>query len=387
MAKPKAIITGHDGREVSIITKAENVLFDNGDTAQSILETDRNKTFTPIIKSSKSMFKVGQGDSVDYSANVADGAYESCVLKGRTLVNLISSQTPIKQTLVTNDYEIKYLKASTKYMAIFTITSNGENNRAGILIDDATWNSENILCQTGLNKIILATTSETTIGVRIRHSASETTQITSSHVVLIEYQDGMENWDIPYFTGMCDVKSPILTNVNMLDTLQEGYKSNILTCETYFDEVSQSDKVIVLRSLPNEVFDTLNVNTGEYIVEIGERAYQIGDLELLDVYTDGVTTHYKLTTPIVRKVSLSGYPYAYKDGHVIVSSGSTEQSLTPKIEYSLVTNRNGQIQVNQKMVVKQQKQLDYLEKVIVANVVVSSYEQTLTSLNYELSRV
>lgn len=291
MAKPKAIITGHDGREVSIITKAENVLFDNGDTAQSILETDHNKTFTPTIESSKSMFKVGQGDSVDYSLNVVDGAYESCVLKGVT----------------------KYIDKDT-------------------------------------NEIL-------------------DTFIEGRNLSLI------------------DVKSPILTNVNMLDTLQEGYKSNILTCETYFDEASQSDKSIVLRSLPDGICDTLNVETAEYIVEIGERVYQVGDLELLDVYTDGVTTHYKLATPIVHKVSLSGYPYAHKDGYVILSSGSTEQSLTPNVEYSLPINRTGQIQVNQKMVEKQQKQLDYLEKIIVANVVVSEYEQTLSSLNYELSRV
>ena len=32
--------------------------------------------------------------------------------------------------------------------------------------------------------------------------------------MLIEYQEGMENWDIPYFTGLCDVKMPILRNVS-----------------------------------------------------------------------------------------------------------------------------------------------------------------------------
>ena len=44
------------------------------------------------------MFKVGQGDNADYSSNVANGAYESCVLKGNTKVNLI--QEPSSQDVV-----------------------------------------------------------------------------------------------------------------------------------------------------------------------------------------------------------------------------------------------------------------------------------------------
>ena len=29
--------------------------------------------------------------------------------------------------------------------------------------------------------------------------------------MIIEYQEGMENWDIPYFEGMQSVKMPVLT--------------------------------------------------------------------------------------------------------------------------------------------------------------------------------
>ena len=29
--------------------------------------------------------------------------------------------------------------------------------------------------------------------------------------MIIEYQEGMENWDIPYFEGMTSVKAPVLT--------------------------------------------------------------------------------------------------------------------------------------------------------------------------------
>ena len=247
-------------------------------------------------------------------------------------------------------------------------------------------------------------------------------------------------------------------------------------------EIREVDKTIVLRSLPNGVCDTLNVETGEYMQRIGEcrldgseawypyrnehhgvgkstfQAYCTRDLpktknnepincDLLvqgdlayngniDVtkyqtnyihnYTDGtytvnrmfvsvnkemfggnaqnnydeamikfkswvasnpITVQYELTTPIIKTVDLSGYPFSYENGHVQLSSGHSGQSLTPTVEYSVATNRNGQIRSNQKMVERHQKQLDQLQAIILANLVNSQYNQTLTTLKYELSRV
>lgn len=256
-------------------------------------------------------------------------------------------------------------------------------------------------------------------------------------------------------------------------TTYEPYKSNILSCETYFDETTQSDKTIVLRSLPNGVCDTLNVETGEYVQRIGEvvldgtetnwsvtneagwentpntiafgltftpkaLAYatdvtssvvcdkfstitadgtwgasgadkegisinqnsrfdiRIERTKLPDESLTGfkqwlsqnpITVQYELEVSIVKTVDLSGFPFSYENGHVILSSGSIEQSLTPTVEYSVATNRNGQIRSNQKMVERHQKQLDQLQAIILANLVNSQYNQTLTTLKYELSRV
>ena len=94
----KAIITTHDGREATIVTKASNVLFENGQTAQDILNDRQDTMISPTITTSTSMAKVGQGDDVDYSENVVDGAYDSCVLKGKTMVNCI--QEPSSQDVV-----------------------------------------------------------------------------------------------------------------------------------------------------------------------------------------------------------------------------------------------------------------------------------------------
>lgn len=229
-------------------------------------------------------------------------------------------------------------------------------------------------------------------------------------------------------------------------------------------QIREVDKTIVLRSLPNRVCDTLNVETGEYVQRIGEVVLDgssderwihgvaaqntgktmyfaidnfdslllkngsiisdkfnkgdtwSGDLECIDLLSTNaynmrvrilkerldeenvsgfkqwlqqnpITVQYELATPIVSTVDIQGFPYAYTNGHMQLSSGSIEQSLTPKVEYSVATNRNGQIRSNQKMVERHQKQLDQLQAIILANLVNSQYNQTLTTLKYELSRV
>ena len=87
MANKKAEILTMDGQVVSPITLATNVLLDDGRTAQDLLDSRDESMFSPTITTSSSISKVGQGDNVDFSENIIDGAYKSCVLKGKTLVN------------------------------------------------------------------------------------------------------------------------------------------------------------------------------------------------------------------------------------------------------------------------------------------------------------
>lgn len=270
-----------------------------------------------------------------------------------------------------------------------------------------------------------------------------------------------------------------IKNIRISTGEDEPYKSNILSCETYFDETTQSDKTIVLRSLPSGVCDTLNVETGEYVQRIGEvvldgsyiahsnqsdggypsatstavllnlksseppqnrtakfvckelphysanNSIWMGGtpvntgisgvsgawdfcIRLPYTVTGGartdsndvvrqkfkdylnenpVTVQYELKTPVVRTIDVQGFPYAYENGHVILSSGSIEQSLTPTVEYSIVANRGGQIRSNQRMVERHQKQLDRLQAMVLTNLVNTQYEQTLTNLKYDLKNV
>lgn len=696
---------------MSPITKAKNVLTDDGQNLQDILSDRKEDMMTPTIENSSSMFKVGQGDGVDYSDNVVNGAYESCVLKGRTLVNIL--KTPM-QTLSGGNSGWKRmnprwsLKANTKYFALYFVDSNTLNGTIKDVFkygDDQTIWGIDVVPIGGVGVFKRTFTLSHEVAEYNCYTDTSTTGSANVRCVLLEYQEGMENWGIPYFEGLCDVKSPILTNVgkNLLPPqllhsaiieskqwggvnfsynhhdgsftakgtftqdvtlhgnaeefikllkhgstyqsspqllfevvslngdikwtnnftfdknnhvrvspyyqwlgvegttineiyypqIEEGsvatdyeqYKSNILSAngdkieltEDMFEEggigayannlgktyeelksvfpsslsgkrlmtvdlvkvkpntsyninssdnftyfacsfdankianggtdtgyvkstifttssdthyiaiivkkdndgsitildfksnnftLSEVDKTIVLRSLPNGVCDTLNVETGEYVQRIKEIVldgssdeswvkntslsdnnytilhntgytgmkvethtlvgnmncdkfknewYAIDSGESVSRYANGteivlkistsklttqdttglrtylqsnpITVQYELQTPITKTVELSGYPYAYENGHVILSSGSIEQSLTPTVEYSIVTNRDGQIRSNQRMVERHQKKLDSLYAMTLVNMIDSQYQQTLANLKYELSKV
>ena len=92
-----------------------------------------------------------------------------------------------------------------------------------------------------------------------------------------------------------------------------------------------------------------------------------------------ITVQYEFETPITKTIDLKQHPYAYKDGYINLSSNA-EKSLTPSIEYSLIANRLGQIQSNQKLVEKQQAQIDELESMVIANLVNTQYQQALNEI-------
>ncbi len=85
MAK-KIQLQDANGNTLHPLTLGECVAMDNGENLDTLMS--KSQMFTPTITQDKSMFKVGTGVDVDYSANVKDGAYESLVFKGKSLVNL-----------------------------------------------------------------------------------------------------------------------------------------------------------------------------------------------------------------------------------------------------------------------------------------------------------
>ena len=475
--RPKAVIESRNGEKLSPITITKNVLTDNGQNLHDILSDRKEDMMTPTIENSSSMFKVGQGDNIDYSENVVDGAYESCVLKGVTKfidnntgetldsfvenrdLSLIDCKSPIlsnvgKNLFTTNNMRTGNIAGNSSPIEGNDIGGNWQvtdyipvkplieyyHSTSLYKFEKASFYDINkkIIYGTGVNNFKTMVISTPHQCAYVRYVIMKDSSTNNS----LSLEELVSNNDIVVAQGSSNIA-------------YEPYKSNILSCETYFDETTQSDKTIVLRSLPNGVYDTLNVETGEYTQRIGEvvlngsekwevsgvvsKRYSLeapinsivnttkilcicdkfpsittnqsdydkllgititnGTRIMVNTNYDTIdefkqylqqnlaTVQYELATPIVSTIDAQGFPHAYTNGHVQLSSGSIEQSLTPKVEYSVVTNRNGQIRSNQKMVERHQKQLDRLQAMILTNLVNTQYEQTLTNLKYDLKNV
>ena len=117
--------------------------------------------------------------------------------------------------------------------------------------------------------------------------------------------------------------------------------------------------------------------------KIGERNYQDGDTNSNTLVTDGTKTQYKLSSPIITKVDVQGFPHAYKNGHIQLSSGSTEPSLTPTVTYKVPVSRVGQIASNTKSNLRQTIKLDQLEVLVYQSLINTEYENLLVQNSAE----
>lgn len=117
MARNKKVeILSHDGQVLHPITDGDCVIFPDGETLARKLSEQEEVMYTPEVVNSSPMFKVGEGDSSDYSANVLDGAYQEAVLKGQTYVNTIQEPSADVITLPTpfTEYERTQSKTFTE---------------------------------------------------------------------------------------------------------------------------------------------------------------------------------------------------------------------------------------------------------------------------------
>ena len=221
-------------------------------TKQAIDEKFGYDEFSAQIVTSQAMSSVGVSDdgSVDVSSQVQDGFMESAILKGQTLVNVDSyySLNDFNSQNIDSIYDDGYiqltangtwknaftkyngtLKANTKYLVVVDVKTNtladgakpfrlftGGVNSSGIsnvaLVNDAQTYIDGGV--TGVFKYIVTSASDlSNAEVTLRNYVSNT--VTSGIIVyrtmMIEYQSGMENWDILFFRGMQSVKMPILT--------------------------------------------------------------------------------------------------------------------------------------------------------------------------------
>ena len=81
-----------------------------------------------------------------------------------------------------------------------------------------------------------------------------------------------------------------------------------------------------------------------------------------------VTVQYELAEPIVKDIVIHNYPHSYEGGHVIIESGNPNTPIPAQLTYRAVTNRSGQIQQHTEQVEKQEREINELETLILANI-------------------
>lgn len=348
------------------------------DEVKAKIEVDE---YSAEITTSQSMSKIGSDDSgVDLHENVLDGAYESCVLKGKTKyidndtqeildtfqdgrnLSLIDVKSPVLTTCGKNLFNTNFLHEPTRWSGVWSekLNINDFNLKHG---ETYFFNIPHRVRWFKDNAIIV----------------EKQFNVSRAITIPLDFDDVIFDIYIPNMT-QSDYEEKLKTSYivqGSTSTTYEPFKSNILS----FNQ--KDDKTIVLRSLPDGTCDTLNVETGEYVQKIGERSYQNGDTNSNTLVTDGTKTQYKLSSPITTKVDVQGFPHAYKNGHIQLSSGSTEPSLTPTVTYKVPVSRVGQIASNTKSNLRQTIKLDQLEILAYQSLINAEYENLLVQNSAE----
>ena len=165
--------------------------------------------------------------------NSSIGEIKSAILKGQTLVNIKGEETFEFKFVgrYYNDYILNPVKDNTKYLILYDLTIT-DTIKIGLLkqtsAKDVVWTDSTEYITSSNGKVIL---NSGTGGKFIRIISSEDNTHEIKHLTIIEYQQGMENWDIPYFEGMQSVKMPILktTGKNLLEYIEWEIDKRLLT--------------------------------------------------------------------------------------------------------------------------------------------------------------
>ena len=242
------------------------------DEVKAKIEVDE---YSAEITTSQSMSEIGSDDNgANLHENVLDGAYESCVLKGKTKyidndtqeildtfqdgrnLSLIDVKSPVLTTTGKNLFDGKFSKYNTVYgqyhfgngIYTYSITDNDISvDLSNVSFGDA----EN---------------GEISINWLVGNGNAYGNKRTITNRNLVFYPNNEETFN------KIKQRYNIQIEQGSVATSYEPYKTNVLS----FNQ--KDDKTIVLRSLSDGTCDTLNVETGEYVQKIGERSYQNGDI-------------------------------------------------------------------------------------------------------------
>ena len=219
---------------------------------------------------------IGEFNYLDYdgqhitATDSLAGRAKNAILKGQTLVNLVgsikandgvvlssdSTKEVIKATASGSSWnqinvKLIHLKPNTNYIVMFDkVVGEFENGYATAYDGKGGLSGVGPLPHTSENNystsnfFVVRTRENNTadnVSFRFHLNGTDTNvgrelSIEIHGLKIMEYQEGMENWDIPYFEGMQSVKMPVLTTVgkNLFDISYYGDVNNLKnTVEAY----------------------------------------------------------------------------------------------------------------------------------------------------------
>lgn len=255
----------------------------------------------------------------------SEGAIKSAILKGQTLVNLIDYSNPLngyiakdndtltiisqsENTWFNGTYKLIGVAHEKKYrvmwdsltythtdshgaeqiIGVYSFDSDGKQILLNCIRDSTNYFDFTIPSNTRLEKTVVRIHATTFTGEQ-----GATTTVKGLKV--IEYQQGMENWDIPYFESMQSVKLPVLTTTgkNLFDKTSVVRDYYITSVGTEFKQVGDERNATDFISVMPDTTYTLsgiknsgitNSNTQFYIAQydsnknvIKSQIFNIGD--------------------------------------------------------------------------------------------------------------
>ena len=211
-----------DTMDLPVQTEANSVYFNNGRTMEQ--EFGKGAMVSNVVTVDSGMEKV-----ID---DTYDGAYESCKMYGKSLVNLMTKEIDTTWNLNLTNWSIVstspsdfILKPNTTYSVIVYVTEKTCSDR-----DDLFWVGD---IDGGKNKIthdIVRKNVSLGTNVFVINTVSDFSNLPSTRGGIgfqgSKFVEGTLKWKVivlegdwtdkelpPYFTGLCDVKAPILKNV------------------------------------------------------------------------------------------------------------------------------------------------------------------------------
>lgn len=207
--------------EIVPATASDLVTMNHGRTLKEELSTNPSDRFLREVAVMNSTDRIADG--------AYGGAYESLTFKGRSLVNLspfseLFDLTPSvldRQAVIwfgntsKTRVNLSTFKPNTKY--IVKIGNDTPSRFKGIYISGLNMPNPNGYYTEHNCTFTTSSTIPTEANMYIKGVEGEVvteSEYSKCQILILEYQDGIEDWDTPYFDGLCDVKMPILRSEN-----------------------------------------------------------------------------------------------------------------------------------------------------------------------------